>query len=259
VAQTVFSRYEIKFLITKEQKDFITNAFKDKMHMDKYNENGKLYTIMNVYYDTPTDDLVVTALKHEAKYRYKIRLRSYDETLPTAFLEIKKKYMGVVNKRRSLMYIDDVNPFLMRHVPVPDSPIIKRQIVNEIDEIARDITLLPKVVLCYDREAYFGVDPADGDLRVTFDTGIRSRRTALDLRKGSFGEPVLKNDLILMEVKVERTVPYWLSRILSEACARRVRFSKYGTEYKNCIASRGLAQKSAEYIPQRKEAAKLYV
>lgn len=244
-AKTVFSRYEIKFLITKEQRDFIKAGFKEKMRSDEYNVGGRLYTIMNLYYDTPDDDLVLTGLKHEDQYRYKIRLRSYDPNLPTAFLEIKKKYLGLVNKRRSLMYIDDVNPFLMEHVPVPDSPIIKRQIINELDEIAREIELLPKVVLCYDREAFFGTDPEDGDLRVTFDTGIRSRRYDLDLRHGSHGEPVTDGDKVLMEVKVERAVPLWLAGLLSHAGARKVRFSKYGTEYKKYAASKA-AQKEDE-------------
>lgn len=229
--KTVFSRYEIKFLITEEQRDMIKRGFGDRMRTDEYNIGGKLYTIMNVYYDTPGDDLVSTGLKHQDNYRYKIRLRSYDPSLPTAFLEIKKKVMGLVNKRRSLIYIDDVNPFLTEHKAVPDSKIIKRQIINELDEIAHEIELRPKVVLCYDREAFFGTDPADGDLRVTFDTRIRARRHDLELRHGSYGELILEEGMVLMEVKVEQAVPFWLARLLSRAGARKVRFSKYGTEY----------------------------
>lgn len=206
-------------------------GIKDKMKLDEYNVGGKLYTIMNLYYDTPNDDLVSTGLKREGKYRYKIRLRSYDEKYPTAFLEIKKKVNGLVNKRRTLMYIDDVNPFLEKHRAVPESDIVKKQVVKEIDVIAKTVTLVPKVVLCYDRQAFFGKDEKDGDLRVTFDTNIRARRYDLDLRKGSYGENILDDDFVLMEVKVDRAVPFWLARLMSENNVRKRRFSKYGTEY----------------------------
>lgn len=233
--KTVFSRYELKFMITEKQRDFIRQAFGGRMRTDEYNAGGKLYTIMNLYYDTPNNDLVSTALKHSDCYRYKIRLRSYDPKLPTAFLEIKKKVNGFVNKRRSLMYIDDVNPFLTEHIPVPESDIIKMQVIRELDVIARENALSPKVVLCYDREAFFGTNPSDGDLRVTFDTGIRARRYDLDLRLGSYGELILPEGTVIMEVKADRSVPLWLSRLLSEAGAKKTRFSKYGTEYSNFI------------------------
>ncbi len=233
--KTVFSRYEMKFIITKEQYGKLLEGFGDKMEMDEYNIGGKLYTIMNLYYDTPNSDLVSTGLKHEDKYRYKIRLRSYDPEYPTAFLEIKKKVQGLVNKRRTLMYIDDVNPFLMDHVDVPESKIVKRQVIKELDVIARNMPLEPKVVLCYDREAFFGTRPQDGDLRVTFDFNIRARRDELDLRLGSHGKRILGEEFVLMEVKVDKSVPLWLSRLMSENNVRKQRFSKYGTEFSQYI------------------------
>lgn len=233
--KTVFSRYEMKFVITKKQYENLLAGFGDKMEMDEYNIGGKLYTIMNLYYDTPNSDLVSTGLKHEDQYRYKIRLRSYDPSYPTAFLEIKKKVQGLVNKRRTLLYIDDVNPFLMEHVDVPESKIVKRQVIKELDVIARNIVLEPKVVLCYDREAFFGTQAEDGDLRVTFDFNIRARRDELDLRLGSHGKRILGEDYILMEVKVDKSVPLWLARLMSENNVRKQRFSKYGTEFSQYV------------------------
>lgn len=225
----------MKFVLTKEQYRNVVAGFGDKMESDEYNIGGKLYTIMNLYYDTPHDDLVSTGLKREDKYRFKIRLRSYDPEYPTAFLEIKKKVNGLVNKRRTLMYIDDVNPFLMEHKSVPESKIIKPQVIKELDVIARNIELIPKVVLCYDREAFFGTKAEDGDLRVTFDTNIRARRDELDLRLGSHGDLILGEDFVLMEVKVDKSVPLWLARLLSENNVRKRRFSKYGTEFSQYV------------------------
>ncbi|MBQ8002924.1 MAG: polyphosphate polymerase domain-containing protein [Clostridia bacterium] len=242
VAKTVFSRYEMKFMLTKEQYENVVKGFGDKMELDEYNIGGNLYTIMNLYYDTEHSDLVSTGLKREDQYRFKIRLRSYDPSYPTAFLEIKKKVNGLVNKRRTLMYIDDVNPFLIEHVDVPYSKIIKRQVVKEIDVIAKNMALMPKVVLCYDRQAFFGTQSEDGDLRVTFDTNIRARRDELDLRLGSHGQRILDENYVLMEVKVDKSVPLWLARLMSENNVRKRRFSKYGTEFSQYVLKRYLQE-----------------
>ncbi|MGM9551026.1 MAG: VTC domain-containing protein [Clostridia bacterium] len=228
----------MKFILNHDQYENVVKGFSDKMTLDEYNVGGNLYTIMNIYYDTPNDDLVSMALKREDDYRYKIRLRSYDPKYPTAFLEIKKKVNGLVNKRRTLMYIDDVNPFLSEHKKVPESEIIKPQVIKEIDVIAKNIELLPKVVLCYDRQAFFGTRDEDGDLRVTFDTNIRARRYDLDLRLGSYGTRILDEDYVLMEVKVDKSVPLWLARLLSENNVRKIRFSKYGTEFSQYVLNK---------------------
>ncbi len=234
----------MKFMITKEQYKKVVEGFGGRMELDEYNIGGNLYTIMNLYYDTPCDDLVSTGLKREDKYRFKIRLRSYDPKYPTAFLEIKKKVNGLVNKRRTLMYIDDVNPFLMEHRPVPESKIIKTQVVKELDVIAHEFELMPKVVLCYDREAYFGTLPEDGDLRVTFDTNIRARREDLDLRLGSHGNLIMDSNYVLMEVKVDKSVPLWLARLMSENNVRKKRFSKYGTEFSQYVLKKYLQEEN---------------
>lgn len=231
MAIDVFKRYEIKFLITREQYGFLSQLMYDRMRLDEYNEGGRLYGIYNLYYDTPDNQLISASIKKDSKYRHKIRLRSYDTSLPTAFLEIKKKVLGIVSKRRSLMYIDEVNPFLMAHVMPKIKPIHNVQILHELDALARTMELMPKLLLCYDREALFAKDVEDGDLRVTFDFNIRSRRDNLDLRLGGDGTRLIEEDLILMEVKVADSVPMWLARAMSEAGARKRSFSKYGTEY----------------------------
>jgi len=90
--------------------------------------------------------------------------------------------------------------------------------------------LEPKLYLAYDRIAYFGIN--NRDLRITFDTNIRSRRTDLRLELGDYGEPLLDEGVWLMEVKAEKSIPVWLSRMLSENGLFKTSFSKYGTEYK---------------------------
>ena len=87
--------------------------------------------------------------------------------------------------------------------------------------------------LAYDRAAFSGVD--DPAVRITFDTDIRWRTTALDLRRGDYGAPLLPPEQILMELKLPGACPLWLSRALTDIDARQTSFSKYGACYKTYI------------------------
>ena len=90
------------------------------------------------------------------------------------FLEIKKKYKGIVNKRRIVLSTEEAAAYLEEgQHPRQDSQILK-----EIDYFLKHYKMKPKVYLAYDRVALFGNE--DHEFRVTFDTNIRSRN--FDLR-----------------------------------------------------------------------------
>ena len=91
----------------------------------------------------------------------------------------------------------------------------------------RRMSLKPKIVICYDREAYYGND--DKEFRLTFDGNIRFRRDDLDLRSGAYGEYLSTQPFTVMEVKSAGAIPIWLVRILSEQKIYCGSFSKYGT------------------------------
>ena len=112
-------------------------------------------------------------------------------------------------------------------------PAEKRQIFEETDYFIRRLELKPAIVICYDRQAFFGND--DKEFRLTFDGNIRSRRTELDLRKGDFGEPLSNQPFRVMEVKSAGAVPLWLVKILSANKIYTSGFSKYGNIYMNEI------------------------
>lgn len=92
-----FNRIEKKYLLTEEQYQEFIKRIKNKMSLDDY---GK-YKICNIYFDTDDYTLVRRSLDKPV-YKEKLRLRSYgtpDEDTKV-FFEIKKKYDGVVYKRR---------------------------------------------------------------------------------------------------------------------------------------------------------------
>lgn len=148
------------------------------------------------------------------------------------FVELKKKYNGVVYKRRITTQAVRVEPFLCGLEP----DRIYGQIGQEIAWFQKFHRTQPRVFIAYDRTAFAGTE--DPELRITFDANMRWRETDLDLRLGDFGEPILSTDKILMEVKMPGVCPLWLSRLLSEAGVFPTSFSKYGTCYREHILNK---------------------
>ena len=70
--QMVFKRYEIKYLMSRRQRDAIVQAMEPYMSIDVYGHSS----IRNIYYDTPNFRLIRTSLEKPV-YKEKLRVRSY--------------------------------------------------------------------------------------------------------------------------------------------------------------------------------------
>lgn len=228
----VFNRYEHKYLMDRATYEKVLEVMDKHMTLDKHNKDHEPYTIANIYYDTPDDYLIRRSLSRPV-YKEKLRLRAYG--VPNAdtkvFLEIKKKYNGIVNKRRSVLKLAEAQT-LLKTGKIPEvKDYMNGQVLKEIAYFLSHHDLLPKVYLAYDRVAYF--ESGNPDLRISFDMNIRTRRYNVALEKGDFGERLLGRDTYLMEIKTSRAKPLWLTNMLTELNIRRQSFSKYGTEFKN--------------------------
>ena len=97
MSQCVFKRYELKYVLTKEQYQIVLNKIKEYLALDKYGE----VTIQSLYYDTDNYRLIRNSIERPI-YKEKIRLRSYGLATKDSkvFLELKKKYEKIVYKRR---------------------------------------------------------------------------------------------------------------------------------------------------------------
>ncbi len=234
MAIEVFNRYEKKYLIDAKDFKWLLEKLKEWMEPDKYNKDGRLYKISNIYYDTP-DDALIRASIEKPVYKEKLRLRSYGVPgiYDEVFLEIKKKYNGIVNKRRTCLRLKEAYDLLNKGIKPEDDFGINKQVLEEIRYLLKIYKPVPKVYLTYDRMAFF--DREDDDFRVTFDTNIRTRRYDVGLEKGSHGELLIGNALWLMEVKSSKAIPLWFTKLLEEKNIKSVSFSKYGTEYKKYI------------------------
>ena len=223
MAQTVFNRYEKKYLMPEDIYLELRERLKPYMQVDQYG----LHTICNIYYDTPKYDLIRRSIEKPV-YKEKLRLRSYG--IPsldsTVFLEIKKKYNKVVNKRRIALNLKEAYDYVEKGIR-PDKDC---QILNELDFFLSRYPLQRGIYLAYDRIALFQKD--NPDFRVTFDQNIRSRYVDMGLEKGDSGTRLLPPGYYLMESKVMGATPLWFSHILSGLNIYPVSFSKYGNFYK---------------------------
>lgn len=221
--QMVFQRYEMKYLLTRKQKEIILKAMEPYMEPDAYGRS----TIRNIYYDTDNYRLVRKSMEQPV-YKEKLRLRSYGTVGPgdKVFAELKKKYEGVVYKRRIDLPEKTAVDYLAGRRAAPD----RSQVTEEIDYFLRFYrTLEPKVFLSYEREAWYTREP--GEFRVTFDENILWRETDLSLEKGVYGTPILKQGQTLMEIKTPGNIPLWMVKVLSGEEIRKTSFSKYGNAY----------------------------
>lgn len=227
--QNVFERVEKKYRMDQRQYEAFLIAAGGRIHADSYG----LHTIRNIYYDTQDYELIRNSIE-KPKYKEKFRLRGYGEIRETStvFLEIKKKYGGVVYKRRAGMSFEEAKAYLERGI-LPEKP---NQIMREIDYFMKFHRPSPKVYLAYDRVAYQG--NGEEELRITIDRNIRSRSHRLDLSYG--GECSLLNPgEYLMEIKVPLAYPLWLADLLCELEIYPISFSKYGAVYVNAVKEHG--------------------
>ena len=107
-----------------------------------------------VYYDTDNYRLIRNSLE-KPKYKEKFRIRGYGEVNENSriFLEIKKKYKGIVFKRRLALPADQAKAYLEEG----RKPEEQNQIFREIDYFIKFYHPVPRVYLAYDRRAYYGI------------------------------------------------------------------------------------------------------
>lgn len=197
------------------------------MKLDNYGHT----TIRNIYFDTDSYRLVRNSIDKPV-YKEKLRIRSYKQVSAQdkVFIELKKKYNDIVYKRRESLSQLETLEWIVRETPFPKAT----QIGNEIDYFFEHYeSLKPKVFLSYEREAFYALDGSD--FRVTFDENILARQEELSLSREVWGEPLMDENNVLMEIKTSGGIPLWMTRVLTQEKLYKTSFSKYGTAYEKLI------------------------
>jgi len=232
----VFNRYEQKYVIGLATYLNIIDIMRPHLIGDEYGDENGYYTVKNLYFDTEDNFFHQQNLDSEF-FRQKLRLRTYTSSSADegCFIEIKKKYSRLVNKRRTWMKIGDAyrvlglagEPEEGAAAEIPGLEVSNRQIFDEIAYFIHFYKPEPKMVLCYDRQAF--ISKEDPELRITFDRNIRARVTDFLLERESDGEIFIPEDIFILEIKTAKSIPLWLSQLLSTNQIYCNKFSKYST------------------------------
>lgn len=243
MAIEIFNRQELKFVITAEQYDCIIQGIMPYVQADKHNNNGQIYRIYNLYIDTIDSALIRHSISKPVTYKEKLRIRSYVDfnQNPVVFLETKKRYKRITNKRRTRIPYDEALTFITSGALPSKHEYMNMQVVREIESMLTRKSYYPKVFITYDRLAFTSQEETES-LRITFDTNIISRRynqtTELNL---------LDDGRVIMELKSSYNVPLWLVELLSSCGVRKQGFSKYGQEYLHYLRSNKLNTTGGTY------------
>ena len=205
------------------------------MNYDKFCIGGNKYLIRNIYLDTDTNTLVRISVS-KPKFKEKMRIRKYgtwNDGRDEYFLEIKRKINKIVTKRRIKLTYEQLNDFLNNNIKPEKRKPVNKQIVEEIAYFLSLYKVKNKTFLYYERLAFFDKD--DPNFRVSFDTNIRSRRSGFDFDDSSYEKELIKDNQLLMEVKINNAFPLWFTKELSKYKIYSGSFSKYGTDFKKTV------------------------
>ena len=242
--RNIFERKEKKYVLSEAQAQALLSVIADKIEPDEYPESN----IKSTYYDTP-DSAVIQRSLEKPVYKEKLRIRDYG--CGSVFVELKKKFDGIVYKRRVEVskkayhaWIDGNVPFAEAYdaYPIEEGRVPSKtdiQIAAEVDEFRRRYGNLSKSVgVAVFRRSWRERGVEDG-VRITMDFNL----VYTDLRSQ---DCILKSltDGVVMELKISGAYPVWLAHTLSQLKIFPTSFSKYGTAYKEMASRKAISQPS---------------
>ena len=240
MAGYTFERAEQKYIISSKKKQALLNCIRDHIVPDSYGRT----TVQSIYLDTKDMRLIRASIDAEV-YKEKLRLRSYGvpSDRDTVFLELKKKYRGIVYKRRECMSLVEARRYVFNGI-IPKDTQIMREIEYSMELYGRP---KPSVLISCEREAYY--ETTNEDIRITFDTDLRFRTHDLLLEKGSTGTRIFNDGSCVLEIKVPASMPLWLDRALQRLFIYPSSFSKYKEAYRKILIE-GLSEplKGDKYV-----------
>ena len=127
------------------------------------------------------------------------------------------------------VYISDIKDSNYKNHDLADE-----HIHDEIQWMFRRLELVPKVMVIYDRIAFY--DPNNEGFRITFDFNIIYRTTNLDIKEEPIGDLIDPELHVLMEVKYENELPSWFIDLQNELALESQGFSKYKEVYNRYIS-----------------------
>jgi hypothetical protein len=224
-----FNRFELKYLISLQQAERFKAGVQRYLVPDEHGHNDGRYALSSLYYDSP-DLRCYRENEDGIKFRRKLRIRRYETgevftDQSPVFLEIKQRFDRVTQKRRTILpYREALR--LCNDRQIPDHESGDRALIEEIYAFLWQYNMRPVSIVRYDRQAFTGTE-YDRGLRVTFDTSLSFQAHQLHLHEQPSGLPMLPVNSVVMEIKVNERIPYWLTDMIAAHNLQRVGVSKY--------------------------------
>ncbi len=213
-------RHEWKHEISKADLLSIRSRLQAVARPDPHAKDGK-YLIRSLYFDDPNDK----ALREKTdgvNRREKFRIRYYNFDTSLIHLEKKcringlgSKYSAVLTKEETQKIVDGDTGWMKES----DNPLVKELYCKMISG-----RLKPRTIVDYTREPFiFG----PGNVRVTFDYGIRTGLSCTDLLNPECVTIPAGDEHIILEVKWDEFLPDVIRAVVQTEGVRVGAFSKY--------------------------------
>ena len=214
-------RHELKYIISYLEKDVIVRRLQTILQSDEHATNGS-YFIRSLYFD----DWWESAYKEKqigcaSRKKYRIRTYNYSDTVIR--LERKRKEGSYILKESAQLTREEAEQLMKEDY---------RFLLKRNEQVCRDFyvecvsnLMRPKVIVDYEREPF--VYPY-GDVRITFDTGVRAGMMEFDIFDKSLPTAeVLEPEKLIMEVKFTEYLPNIIREILPPENSEYTAASKY--------------------------------
>jgi len=217
----IVRRNELKYYINYADYRILYERLNHLLKQDEHAVRTKGY-IRSLYFDTIYDKAFWE--KHAGILnRKKYRIRIYDLDTDKAKFEIKNKFNNLILKETAFINREDVTEVQNGNFEV----LLKynNPVLNKVYCEFKKEPYHPVVVIDYTREAF--MFPFN-DVRITFDKNVKASSEHLDIfNKNLLLKPMLKEGVLILEIKYDNFMPLWIKKIIQIPRFERSAISKY--------------------------------
>ena len=215
-------RHENKYWISRGDMFALKKRLDPVLAHDEHADADGNYFIRSLYFDDHRNSAYYDKVDGNAD-RDKYRIRIYGLSDEVIFLERKRKIGNLIQKS-ACRITPEMTKALIEGNPTPLLKV-ENPLLHELYVQMRLKLLRPKVIVDYQREAY--VHPAE-NTRITFDKSLATCPNSLDL----FSDRLLTvrpidDDVEILEVKYDRYLPDFITKLMSGIPVQRCAISKY--------------------------------
>lgn len=239
-SQTTASRGELKYLLDQQVYRNLMTIISPYLEFDEY----PIAHIESMYLDTAENAMIRHSLD-KPLFKEKLRIRTYRlHSAPEdrCFLEIKKKFKGVVYKRRiEMSYAEALEFSRSRKLPTHTLSALSDADRRTANQILKEMEWLftlygdlrPSFTVGCNRMAFKERDSES--LRITFDSDITWSKESIE-RECRFSKiSLVASGSRVMEIKSTKGLPEWLIDALSGLRLYPRSFSKVGASYREWV------------------------